>query len=72
MLVSFKRCYLDVKEKMKRDVLRVMLLYLQQLQLQVIVNIENGKELLEGTDFLHDVTENLNDMLKDFYDSVRD
>lgn len=49
-----------------------MLLYLQQLQLQVIVKIENGQELLDGTDFLHHVTADLITMLKDFYDSVRD
>ena len=50
----------------------MMHLYLMQLNLQVISKIDNGAELLDGTDYLHVVTEGLIDMLKDYYDSVRD
>lgn len=72
VLMTFKRSYLDVSEKNKREVLRMMHLYLMQLNLQVISKIENGAELLEGTDLLHVVTKDLLAMLKDYYDSVRD
>ena len=72
VLLTFKRCYLEVNEVMKRQILATMLKYLTQLNEQVISQIENGTELLDGTDFLHCVTSNLIEMLKDYYDSVRD
>jgi len=72
VLLSFKRCYLDDREPMKRQILSVMLLYLRQLNDQVISKVENGRELFDGTDLLHSVTEDLIRMLKDYFDSVRD
>jgi len=36
VLMTFKRSYLDVSEKNKKEVLRMMHLYLMQLNLQVI------------------------------------
>ena len=49
-----------------------MLTYITELNEQVVSKIENGTELLEGTDFLHSVTADMITMLKDYYDSVRD
>lgn len=72
VLLSFQRCYLDVSEKMKREILKVMLEWLVQLNSQVISKVENGAELLENTDFLQVVTTDLLNMLKDYFDSVRD
>lgn len=72
VLMTFRRCYLEVSEVMKRQILSTMLQYVTQLNEQVISQIENGTEMLDGTDFLHEVTGNLLDMLKDYYDSVRD
>ena len=72
VLLTFKRCYLEVSEVMKRQILSTMLQYITLLNEQVISQIENGTELLDGTDFLQSVTHNLIEMLKDYYDSVRD
>lgn len=49
-----------------------MLLIIEQLNEQVISKVENGQNLLEGTDLLHAVTTDLITMLKDYFDSVRD
>ena len=38
----------------------------------MISKIENGAELLTDSDMLHVITSKLIDMLKDYYDSVRD
>ena len=72
LIKTCARCYLDVSERMKRDTLATMLLLLEQLNVQVISKVENGTNLLEGTTFLHGVTKDLNNMLKDYFDSVRD
>lgn len=72
LLKTCARCYLEVTEKMKRSTLETMLLIIEQLNQQVISKVENGSNLLEGTDFLHAVTTDLITMLKDYFDSVRD
>ena len=72
VLTTFKRCYMEVSESSKREILKMMLIYLRQLNEQAVSQIVNGTELLEGTDFLHVVTSDLIAMLKDYYDSVRD
>ena len=72
LLQTFKRCFLEISEKMKREILYTMLQYLIQLNEQVIKKVENGQLLFEGTDILHVVTGELIPMLKDYYDSVRD
>ena len=46
--------------------------WIVQLNLQTIMKVENGTELLEETDLLHCVTADLIMMIKDYYDSVRD
>ena len=38
----------------------------------MIAKVENGQELLESTDFLQIVTTDLINMLRDYFDSVRD
>ena len=72
LLQTFKRCFMEISEKMKREILYTMLQYLIQLNEQVIQKVENGQLLFEGTDILHVVTGELIPMLKDYYDSVRD